>query len=158
MSKYIFKRKGVSQGNSKTNRKAYFINSSNFSSQSPFSLSSEESDKGSSCMKLLRTKNNFLKRSKRRIKLVDQSKRQPQWKNYRRSKSRSGIDHRCITFRLGGGETCQGQSTGRVWSKEGGHKVKRLESPNEKNLGLVSGQKNSTNGRISARKSNIVAD
>ena len=40
----------------------------------------------------------------------------------------------------------------------GGHKVKRLESPNEKNLGLVSGQKNSTNGRISARKSNIVAD
>ena len=35
----------------------------------------------------------------------------------------------------------------------GGHKVKRLESHNEKNLGLVPGQKNSTNRRISVRKS-----
>ena len=116
MSKYIVKRKGVSQGNSKTNRKVYFINSSIFFSQSPLSLSSDESNKRSSCRKLLRTKYNSLKRSKRRIKLVDQSNRQPQWKNYHTAKSRSGIDLRRIKFRLGA--TCQGQITGGVWSKE----------------------------------------
>lgn len=47
---------------------------------------------------------------------MDQSNRQPQWENYHQSKSRSGIVLQRITFRLG--ETCQGQNTGGVWSKE----------------------------------------
>ena len=47
---------------------------------------------------------------------MDQSNRQPQWENYHQSKSRSGIVLQRIKFRLG--ETCQGQNTGRVWSKE----------------------------------------